>query len=66
MTKAKTKGRKLTERRRRAMLAAAPEGLPELAPVQRRYPNGRKVTADRDPLRSVLLALCAHMGKDDT
>ena len=66
MTKARTKGQKLAERRRRAMLAAAPEGLPELAPVQRRYQSGRKVTADRDPQRTVLKARCAHMGKDDS
>ncbi|WP_449043741.1 hypothetical protein [Paracoccus versutus] len=65
MTKARTKGQKLAERRRRALLAAAPEGLPELAPIERRNQprrNGRFVKVNEDPRKVVLNKRCRDMG----
>lgn len=66
MTKAKTKGQKLAERRRRAMLEAAPVGLPELAPIppRRKQPRhkGRFVRVGEDPRKVVLNKRCRDMG----
>lgn len=62
MARAYTKGQKLAQKRQRAMA-----DIPDLEPIRKRHPSGRKVsTADRDPQRLVLSARCSHMGKADT
>ncbi|WP_323008949.1 hypothetical protein [Paracoccus sp. (in: a-proteobacteria)] len=66
MTKAKSKGQKLAERRRRAMAEA---GLPELAPIERRNQprqNGRFVRVEEDPRKVVLNKRCRDMGEKET
>lgn len=61
MSKAYSKAAKRRRKRRNL-------GLPELAPVPRREPNGRvqREPIDRDPARHQLEARCRHMNEEPT
>lgn len=65
MSKARSKGQKLAEKRRRQLAVAYKTGALDLAPVPKRHPSGRPVSqAERDPQRTVLDARCRQMGKN--